>query len=97
MVTPELLESHLQQAGVPSDQIQLISGDYTSSKLQALPGPGPCVGGGATGLPLTRIAAQAALRQRCINDVANLTHLVHRHHRDIDGRRKGLPERTAKP
>ena len=36
MVTPELLESHLQQAGVPSDQIQLISGDYTSSKLQAL-------------------------------------------------------------
>ena len=55
VVTPELLESHLQQAGVPSDQIQLISGDYTSSKLQALRlGLGHVLVVALLGLPLTR-------------------------------------------
>ena len=55
VVTPELLENYLQQAGVPSDQIQLISDDYTSSKLQALRlGLGHVLVVALLGLPLTR-------------------------------------------
>ena len=55
VVTPELLASHLQQAGVPNDQIQLISEDYTSSKLQALRlGLGHVLVVALLGLPLTR-------------------------------------------
>jgi hypothetical protein len=55
VVTPELLSSHLQKAGVPSDQIQLISDDYTSSKLQALRlGLGYVLVVALLGLPLTR-------------------------------------------
>ena len=55
VVTPELLNSYLQKAGVPSDQIQLISDDYTSSKLQALRlGLGYVLVVALLGLPLTR-------------------------------------------
>ena len=55
VVTPELLASQLQQAGVPSDQIELVSADYTSSKLQALRlGLGHVLVVALFGLPLTR-------------------------------------------
>ena len=55
VVTPELLASQLQKAGVSNDQIELLTADYTTSKLQALRlGLGHVLVVALLGLPLTR-------------------------------------------